>query len=282
MTDRSAAAANTAPAPWARPGPDAIGVAQDTVIGMALSAPAASVGLTLAAFAAATACGSGPIILLAAIPVLVIATAYHRLNMWNANCGAPFEWVGRAINAYLGFLTRWLMISACRSPLRAFSAGYSSSRCRPPRRHRSGRWPVSSPLACCPRWSPGSCCGPRCSRPGGRAPSPARGGCGGQVTQGPGANPVPARDARLSPHIAISPGMGRPLTGRYPLNRVTIPVPVPICPAMISRSAGPGRTPIGAGEPRGLRKARIARPFSVALSEPLSARWPAQERWENR
>ena len=31
--------------------------------------------------------------------------------MWNANCGASFEWVGRAISPYLGFLTGWLMIA---------------------------------------------------------------------------------------------------------------------------------------------------------------------------
>jgi amino acid transporter len=31
--------------------------------------------------------------------------------MWNANSGASFEWVGRAINPYLGFLTGWLMIA---------------------------------------------------------------------------------------------------------------------------------------------------------------------------
>ena len=30
----------------------------------------------------------------------------------DANCGASFEWVGRAINPYLGFLTGWLMIAA--------------------------------------------------------------------------------------------------------------------------------------------------------------------------
>src|SRR4029077_2151224 len=36
---------------------------------------------------------------------------YRRLNMWNANCGASFEWVGRSINPYLGFLTGWLMIA---------------------------------------------------------------------------------------------------------------------------------------------------------------------------
>ena len=42
--------------------------------------------------------------------MIIIANSYRRLNLWNANCGASFEWVGRAINPYLGFLTGWLMI----------------------------------------------------------------------------------------------------------------------------------------------------------------------------
>ncbi len=100
------------PAIPARLEPDAIGVTQDTVIGLASSAPAATVGLTLAALAATAAYGGGPVIVLCAVPMLVIATAYRRLNLWNANCGASFEWVGRAINPYLGFLTGWLMIAA--------------------------------------------------------------------------------------------------------------------------------------------------------------------------
>ena len=113
MTDQYAATvAGTAPAPRARLEPNAIGVAQDTVIGMASSAPAATVGLSLAALAAATAYASGPILILTAIPMLIIANAYRRLNMWNANCGASFEWVGRAISPYLGFLTGWLMVAA--------------------------------------------------------------------------------------------------------------------------------------------------------------------------
>ena len=99
------------PVPAGKLEPNAIGVAQDTVIGMASSAPAASIGLTLAALAAATAYGSGPVIVLTAIPMLIIANSYRRLNLWNANCGASFEWVGRAINPYLGFLTGWLMIT---------------------------------------------------------------------------------------------------------------------------------------------------------------------------
>ena len=113
MTDQSAAAvAGTAAPPAARLEPNAIGVAQDTVIGMASSAPAATVGLSLAGLAAATAYGSGPILILTAIPMLIIANAYRRCNLWNANCGASFEWVGRAISPYLGFLTGWLMIAA--------------------------------------------------------------------------------------------------------------------------------------------------------------------------
>src|ERR1022692_3847185 len=98
MTDHSGTAvAGTGQAPVARLEPNAIGVAQDTVIGMASSAPAATVGLSLAA---ATAYGSGPILILTAIPMLIIANSYRRLNLWNANCGASFEWVGRAINPY--------------------------------------------------------------------------------------------------------------------------------------------------------------------------------------
>lgn len=91
--------------------PDAIGVTQDTVIGMASSAPAATSGLTLAALAAATAYGAAATLILTAIPILVIANAYRRLNQWNATCSASFEWVGRAINPYLGYLTGWLMLA---------------------------------------------------------------------------------------------------------------------------------------------------------------------------
>src|ERR1022692_2134319 len=109
---RESAAAVAAPVPAARLEPDAIGVAQDTVIGMAPAVSAVSAGLTLAALAAAAAYGGGPGIILTAIPMLIIANAYRRLNMWNANCGASFEWVGRAISPYLGFLTGWLMIAA--------------------------------------------------------------------------------------------------------------------------------------------------------------------------
>ncbi len=104
--------AATAPARQGRLEPDAIGVAQDTLIGMASAAPTVSVGPTLATLAAVSAYGGGPVIVLCGIAMLIIANAYRRLNMWQANCGASFEWVGRSINPYLGFMTGWLMIAA--------------------------------------------------------------------------------------------------------------------------------------------------------------------------
>ncbi len=112
MTDRLATAIPEATQVLpARLEPDAIGAAQDTIIGMANSAPTVAIGLSLAGLAAAAAYGSGPVIILCGIPMLVIANAYRRLNLWSANCGASFEWVGRAINPYLGFITGWLMIA---------------------------------------------------------------------------------------------------------------------------------------------------------------------------
>ena len=112
MTEPSATALpGTAPAPPARLEPDAIDVAQDTIIGMATSAPAAVVAITLASLAVTVNYGGGATLIVSAIPMLIIANAYRRLNMWNANSGASFEWVGRSINPYLGFMTGWLMIA---------------------------------------------------------------------------------------------------------------------------------------------------------------------------
>src|SRR5882757_9119218 len=99
MTEPSAnAVAETVPAPPARLEPDAIGVAQDTIIGMATSAPAAVVAYILAPLALAASYGGGLTLVVTGIPMLIIAYAYLRLNRWNANSGASFEWVGRSIN----------------------------------------------------------------------------------------------------------------------------------------------------------------------------------------
>ena len=110
MSDRTMPPVATRVAP-ARLEPDAISVAQDTLIGLADTGPALSVSFSLVLLISATAYGAPLILFITAIPMLIIANAYRRLNLWNANCGASFEWVGRAINPYLGYLTGWLMLA---------------------------------------------------------------------------------------------------------------------------------------------------------------------------
>jgi amino acid transporter len=97
--------------PAAQLEPDAIGLAQDTLIGVATSGPAVTVTGSVAVLAGEVAYAGPLVLLLTAIPMLVVANVYRRLNQWNANCGASFEWVGRSISPYLGFLTGWLMLA---------------------------------------------------------------------------------------------------------------------------------------------------------------------------
>jgi amino acid transporter len=103
--------AGLAPATAARLEPNAISVAQDTLIGLADTGPTVSVSFSLVLLIAATAYAAPLVLVITAIPMLIIANAYRRLNLWNANCGASFEWVGRAINPYLGYMTGWLMLA---------------------------------------------------------------------------------------------------------------------------------------------------------------------------
>ena len=70
--------------------PDAIGVAQDTIIGMASSAPAATMAVTMAGLAAAAAYGGGPVILLCGIPMIIITREFEQYS--NATIIAVTPW----------------------------------------------------------------------------------------------------------------------------------------------------------------------------------------------
>jgi amino acid transporter len=91
--------------------PDAIGLLQSTVIAIASSAPGQATAISLAAIIVASSYGGGIAILITTLPMLAIAFAYHRLNLWEQNCGASYVWVGRSINPYLGFMVGWIMLA---------------------------------------------------------------------------------------------------------------------------------------------------------------------------
>ena len=194
MTDQSAAAMSTVPPP-ARLEPDAIGVAQGTVIGMASPAPAASVGLTLDALAAATAVG---------VVMLIIAVVGIKIT---ARAQVGMALAGYSILAGLSIAG----LAAVFAPVRSQ---------RPPELPGLRR---ISPLA-------------RYGRPINR--------------------PLPDE---LAGNACACAGM----------------------PAMISRSAGPGRTPIGAGEPPGPAQGPDRRTILRGVERaPFARRQPKY--WENR
>lgn len=91
--------------------PNAIGLFQSTVIAVASSAPGQATAISLAGIIIASAYAGGMAIIITTLPMLAIAYAYHRLNLWEQNCGASYVWVGRSINPYIGFMVGWIMLA---------------------------------------------------------------------------------------------------------------------------------------------------------------------------
>jgi len=112
-SDRQAATATTPASDPSQHGlqRNAIGLVQSTVIGVASSAPGQAMAVSIGALIVASAYGGAVAVVLMTLPMLAIAYSYHRLNMWEQNCGASYVWVGRAISPYLGFLVGWIMLA---------------------------------------------------------------------------------------------------------------------------------------------------------------------------
>ena len=91
---------------------DAIGFVSDTVIGVASTAPAYSLAVSLGLVAAAVGIFSPAIMIVAFIPMLCIAVAYYYLNKADPDCGTSFAWVSRALGPIPGWLSGWAIIVA--------------------------------------------------------------------------------------------------------------------------------------------------------------------------
>jgi NAD(P)-dependent dehydrogenase (short-subunit alcohol dehydrogenase family) len=73
---------------------NALSLVGNVVIALGSVAPTASIALTLSAIVATTSYASPIAVLVCAVPMLGIAMAYRRLNMWHVNCGGDLR-VGR-------------------------------------------------------------------------------------------------------------------------------------------------------------------------------------------
>lgn len=96
----------------------ALGLVSSVVIGMASTAPAYSLAASLG-FVVATTNGDGivgekapSIMLLAFVPMLLIAIAYQQLNRAEPDCGTTFTWATRAFGPRVGWMGGWGIIAA--------------------------------------------------------------------------------------------------------------------------------------------------------------------------
>ena len=95
----------------------ALGLLSSVVVGVASTAPAyslaASLGFIVASGGALLAGVKAPgIILLAFIPMYLIAVAYQELNKAEPDCGTTFTWATRAFGPITGWMGGWGIIAA--------------------------------------------------------------------------------------------------------------------------------------------------------------------------
>ena len=96
----------------------ALGLLSSVVVGMASTAPAYSLAASLG-FVVAVADGDGivgvkapAIMLLAFVPMFLIAIAYSELNKAEPDCGTTFTWAARAFGPWVGWIGGWGIIAA--------------------------------------------------------------------------------------------------------------------------------------------------------------------------
>lgn len=96
----------------------ALGLFASVVMGLASTAPAYSLAASLG-FVVATVNGDGivgvkapAIMLLAFVPMFLIAIAYQQLNKAEPDCGTTFTWAARAFGPRAGWIGGWGIIAA--------------------------------------------------------------------------------------------------------------------------------------------------------------------------
>jgi amino acid transporter len=93
---------------------DALGFISGVVIGVASTAPGYSLAASLGLVVAVTGIGlqAPAIMLVAFVPMLLIASAYYYMNRADPDCGTTFSWVTRAMGPSLGWMGGWAIVVA--------------------------------------------------------------------------------------------------------------------------------------------------------------------------
>ncbi|MGW1729212.1 APC family permease [Streptomyces sp. NPDC002306] len=90
----------------------ALGLFSSMVIGLASTAPAYSLAATLGVIVAIVGYQSPVVIILAFVPMFMIAYGYKELNRADPDCGTTFTWASRAFGPRTGWLGGWGFVAA--------------------------------------------------------------------------------------------------------------------------------------------------------------------------
>jgi amino acid transporter len=91
---------------------NAIGFVSSVVIGVASTAPGYSLAATLGFIVAVVGLQAPAILLMAFVPMFLVAGGYYYMNRADPDCGTSFSWVTRAMGPQLGWITGWAIVVA--------------------------------------------------------------------------------------------------------------------------------------------------------------------------
>ena len=92
--------------------PEALGLSESVIMGVAGTAPAFSIAATTAALVGTVGVLAPATLLCAGIAMFGIASAFLQLNRLDPNAGASYAWVSRIFNRTLGFFAGWALLLA--------------------------------------------------------------------------------------------------------------------------------------------------------------------------
>src|SRR3954451_13057725 len=92
--------------------PGALGLVSSVVLGVSSTAPAYALAATLGFVVIAVGVKAPAVMLLAFVPMWLIAVAYSELNKREPDCGTTFTWAARAFGPRTGWMGGWGIIAA--------------------------------------------------------------------------------------------------------------------------------------------------------------------------
>ncbi|TWD79925.1 amino acid/polyamine/organocation transporter (APC superfamily) [Kribbella amoyensis] len=92
---------------------DALGVGASTAIGIASTAPAYSLAVSVGLLTAYVGAAAPVVLAISAVPVILVALCFRELNRAEPDCGTTFPWTEKAFGLGIGRMVGWTTVMAC-------------------------------------------------------------------------------------------------------------------------------------------------------------------------